>query len=90
MPVKLPAPELGTEAQAAPKSMPAPLPVAIGDEDVIGALEVVGALLVDVDVLDPLELHAARPVLSASAATATAAGARRRLRRGPFTGRSLL
>jgi hypothetical protein len=69
--------------------MPAALSVAVGDEDVIGALEVMGALVVDeAFVLEPLELHAARPALRASAATA--AGTRRRVVRTAVMGKSLL
>jgi hypothetical protein len=65
--------------------MLAALPLAIVVDDVIGALEVV-----DEDVVepDPLELHAASPALSASAATA--AGTRRRFIRIPDMGISFL
>jgi hypothetical protein len=61
----------------------------MGEEEVAGALEVIGALEVDdAAVFDPLELHAARPALSAMAATA--AGTRRREVRVAIMGESLL
>jgi hypothetical protein len=76
IPEKLPAPELGTEEHAAPKSVPAMASVAAAE--VMGALPAVGELVVDEATgLELLELHAASPAPSTSAATA--AGTRRRV-----------
>jgi hypothetical protein len=70
MPVKLPEPEAGTAAQPVPKSAddvdPVAVPVAAVDGD--AAAEVLPAAAL----FEPLELHAARPALNATAANAAA------------------
>ena len=64
MPVKLPAPDLGTEAQPGPKSDVVDAPAAEADEDAIGELEAgIGVLAADDDGAEAagvLELPAAR------------------------------